>query len=253
VRSIPKPRRVQTAWAYPQPLGLLGNLGFSDISGFQHVKIEDFVGAERVGKSFAYRFRGRRGWVREKPAWADAVPYRAAELREAVVRGGARIWITEGEADADALVKLGEVATTSHRGAEGWTPAMAEWFLASWWPASVRIVADADPTGAYVAARTYGLLRDVGVPAGRLRVALPAVSVLGADVRDHLAAGFGLRDFEPVDIRELQAYAARTFGAVGTPRGGSGPHGAGEDGGRVDTKELEKALSNGWKRNRGTE
>lgn len=237
MRSIAK----RTVWRYPKPLGLLGNLGFSNADGFDHFKVETFEDGERVDKTFGYRFRwrGRGRWVKEKPEWADAVPYRAEELRAAVAVGGARIWVTEGEADADAFRARGEVATTSHRGAEGWTPKMAQWFLASWWPKRVTIVLDADPTGAYVAARTWGLLRDVGVPPGRLAVVLGASTGLGADARDHFAAGYGLGDFVSVDIEEVRKYVAENFAAVGTARGGSAPHGV------VDPGEAK--LLAGWK------
>jgi hypothetical protein len=219
LRSIAK----RTIWRYPRPRGLLGNLGFDARSGFQHVKIETFEGSRRVDKTFGYRHRAGGRWVAEKPEWADAVPYRAEELRSAVAYGGARIWVTEGEADADALVGLGEVATSSHRGAEGWTPKMAKWFFASWWPREVVVVADRDPTGAYCAARTVGLLRDVGVPIGRLRVARAAVDGFGVDTRDHLAAGYGIEDFVTLDIDEVLAYVARNASVIGTRAGGSGP------------------------------
>lgn len=235
MRSIAR----RTIWRYPRPLGLLGNLGFDIKSGFQHVKVETFEGGSRVDKTFGYRFRAGGRWVREKPEWADAVPYRAEELRAAVVKGVTRIWITEGEADADALVELGEVATSSHRGAEGWTPKMAEWLLTSWWASSVVIVADRDPTGGYVAARTLGLLRDLGVPLGRLRVARTPVTAIGADTRDHLAAGYGPEDFVDVDIDELLAYVKKHMGAVGTWAGGSGP--------AVEVTEADKAAIKNWK------
>jgi hypothetical protein len=216
----------------------LGNLGFSSRDGFQHVKIETFEGSTRVDKTFGYRFRAGGRWVREKPEWADAVPYKAEELRAAVVDGGQRIWITEGEADADALAAIGEVATSSHRGAEGWTPAMVQWFYTSWWPREVVIIADADPTGAYCAAKTFRLLRDLGVPFGRLRVARAAVRGLGADTRDHLAAGYGVEDFRDVDIEELLKVVSRNAREVGGA-GGSGPRNS------VSVEDVKKLAE--WK------
>lgn len=234
MRSIAR----RTIWRYPRPRGLLGNLGFDASSGFQHVKVETFEGAERVDKTFGYRYRAGGRWIQEKPEWADAVPYRAEELRSAVIGDGC-IWVVEGEADADALAELGEVATSSHRGAEGWTPKMAQWFISSWWSYSVVIVADRDPTGGYVAARTLGLLRGLGVPLGRLRVARTPVTAIGADTRDHLAAGYGPEDFVDVDIDELLAYVKKHMGAVGTRAGGSGP--------AVEVTEADKAAIKNWK------
>lgn len=234
MRSIAR----RTIWRYPRPRGLLGNLGFDASSGFQHVKVETFEGAERVDKTFGYRYRAGGRWIREKPDWADAVPYRAEELRSAVV-GDGRIWITEGEADADALADLGEVATSSHRGAEGWTPKMAQWFISSWWSYSVVIVADRDPTGAYVAAKTFGLLRDVGVPERRLAIVLAAPTGLGADARDHFAAGYGLDDFVPRPIEQIKDYVSRHFAEVGSARGGSAPHNT------ITEEEVEQLA--GWK------
>jgi hypothetical protein len=241
-----------TGWRYPRPLGLLGNLGFDEAGGFEHTKIEEFADrkrTERVDKSFRYRYRplpSKRPswWIWEKPAWADAVPYRAQELRTAVVQGGAQIWVTEGEADTDALVELGEVATSSHRGSAGFAPAMAEWFAMSWYPKRVTIVADRDLAGASCALTTYDAVRE-HVPAHILRIVATPLSRAGADVRDHLAAGFGLRDFEPVDIQELRAYADANRTDLGTRAAGSGPY----------TTELQEAIdgAGGWKPRRAGE
>lgn len=79
-------------------------------------------------------------------AWTMAgvrlVPYRLPEVLAAIKRGK-RIYIVEGEKDADALTALGLTATTSPAGAGKWRDDFAEYFEG----AEVVVIADRDEPG----------------------------------------------------------------------------------------------------------
>jgi DNA primase len=64
-------------------------------------------------------------WVRGKPE-GSKIPYRLHELIAAPI--AAKVHITEGEKDADALAKLGFVSTTNSEGAGNWANDLNEYF-----------------------------------------------------------------------------------------------------------------------------
>lgn len=116
----------------------------------------------------------------------DGLPYRLAEARMAM-RGvlTPNLWVVEGEKDADRLRGLGYTATCNAGGAGKWTQAHADHFRAL--RPDVVIVADCDDAGwkhAEHVSRTFvGLARSV-------EVRRAAVKRKGADLSDHLDAGF---------------------------------------------------------------
>lgn len=143
---------------------------------------------------------GRGGWV-----WGlgdtARVLYRLPEVLVAV-REGKRIWVTEGEKDADALRAAGEVATTAAQGASSpWLESYTEPLQGA---KAVRVVADADPPGWARAKAVRDALEAAGVPVAVLRAAE------GKDAADHLEAGRGVDDFVEVAAAELDELAGPT-------------------------------------------
>ncbi|MEU6036909.1 hypothetical protein ABZ801_16020 [Actinomadura sp. NPDC047616] len=140
-------------------------------------------------KSFAqYRPDGRKGikGVRR-------VLYRLPDVL-AAVQAGRRVWVVEGEKDADRLAQLGEVATCNSGGTGNpWPAEFAEWFRG----ADVVIVADNDDAGRKHARHVRDLLAPVAKSVSVVRAAIEREK---ADVSDHLAAGHDLAELVPVDL-----------------------------------------------------
>ncbi|KAB1662926.1 AAA family ATPase [Pseudoclavibacter sp. CFCC 13611] len=106
------------------------------------------------------------------------------------VKAGRRIWVCEGEKDADVLRSLGEVATTAPQGAPSWAKAD---YTPLAHALEVIIAADDDEAGK---ARATGLFAHLQqVCDGTVRVVLPAE---GKDIADHVMAGHG-----PDELREV--------------------------------------------------
>lgn len=135
------------------------------------------------GKTFA-QFR----WADEEwePGLGDVEPvlYRLHEV-VAAAEHGRRVYITEGEKDADALRELGVTATTNPGGAGKWRDEYSEALVGA---SSVVIVRDRDAIGWRHALDIERSLRAAGIPVRHRR---PRT---GKDVSDHLAAGLGLRE-----------------------------------------------------------
>lgn len=136
-------------------------------------------------------FRQRRpqgdGW-----AWnlkgVRRVLYRLPRVREAV-RDRRRVFVVEGEKDVHAHEEAGEIATCNPGGAGKWR----DEYSAALAGASVVVVADQDEPGRRHAEQVAA---SVGVNAREVRVVKPRS---GKDAADHLAAGFGPDEFEPVE------------------------------------------------------
>lgn len=126
------------------------------------------------------------------------VIYHLPEVVQAI-RDGRRIWVTEGEKDADRLRSLGEVATSAPMGAGSWLKEYARYFRGA---AEVIIVVDCDEPGLEHAGQVYA---DVVKFASKVRAVCTPVNVKGADASDHLDYGLGLDDFEPVFFEEVEA------------------------------------------------
>lgn len=138
-------------------------------------------------KTFRQRRPDGNGWTWNLQGVERAL-YRLPEVTAAVANGTA-IFVTEGEKDAEALERLGEVATCNAGGAGKWKPCYAETLAGA---AHVVIVADRDQPG-------YRHARDVaGSLAGKV-ARLEVVHALdGKDAADHLAAGHAPEDFEVI-------------------------------------------------------
>lgn len=141
-------------------------------------------------------------WAYKKPAVADSLIYR---LPLVLANPDARLVLTEGERDADALLRKGRLASSHHGGAGKFTEAMAESLASHKGP--IVLIADNDPAGAYDVCRRYDLLRAVGIPAKRLAVREVVPTHKGADLRDHIEAGYRLRDLRVADLDRLREIA----------------------------------------------
>jgi hypothetical protein len=138
-----------------------------------------------IPKGFAVkRPDGRGGWL-----WGIGPARRVLYNLPAIVAATPvvdAIWVVEGEADADALAAIGEIATCNYDGARG-----------EWWPEysralaghDVLIVADRDAEGRAHARKVDAALDGVA----RSRWIVEAR--WGKDARDHLGRGYGICDF----------------------------------------------------------
>jgi hypothetical protein len=125
---------------------------------------------------------------------APVLPYRLQDVERALA-AGETIHIVDGEKDADAIAAAGGVATCCAR-AQGWTLELAEQLTGA---RRIRIVADRDGgTGARQAREVAKLLVDAGAIASSDIELVQARE--GKDAHDHLAAGFGLDELEPLTV-----------------------------------------------------
>lgn len=136
---------------------------------------------------------GHGGWIWNLQG-VPRVLYRLPELRAAIA-AKRRVWIVEGEKDADALRRRGTVATTNVGGAGKWRAEYSAEFAG----ARVVVVSDRDATGWDHAQRVVASLTD----AASVRVVGAAV---GKDISDHLAAGKTLADLVPLDADTVEAW-----------------------------------------------
>jgi replicative DNA helicase len=138
-------------------------------------------------KGFSQRVPdGTGGWTYSLNG-VRRVLYRLPELRFAR-DDGQPIYITEGEKDADAIVKAGYFATCSPQGAGKWQAEYAADLLGV---TQAIIVQDKDEPGYLHAVDVAKSLEAVGIP---YRV---VEAITGKDAYDHLAAGHGVDDFAP--------------------------------------------------------
>jgi hypothetical protein len=107
---------------------------YRDHLGGPHTRVEKW----RIsGKHAQYpqKFWSGGCWVDKKPSGWRKIPYRLPELLAALTKSTALdVHLPEGEKDAETLVKLGLIATTSSEGASNpkrpgnWTPELNKWF-----------------------------------------------------------------------------------------------------------------------------
>jgi hypothetical protein len=155
--------------------------------------------------------QGFRQWVPDatKPhgkAWKlpgsiRRVLYRLADVI-AAARAGKRIYIMEGEKDADRM-KMDfpdEVATTIAAGAgkSKWRPEFARYFKGA---SEVIIVADCDKTGLEYAGEVH---RSVSGVVPKVTVVCTPLMTEGADFSNHRDHGFGLDEFEIVPFEPIK-------------------------------------------------
>lgn len=138
-------------------------------------------------KRFAQRQPDGRGGWRWNLQGVDRPLYRLPQILAAVA-AGQRIWVVEGEKDADTLVREGHEATTNPLGAGKWR---SEHTAALAGADTVDIVADNDDAGIAHAHHVADAIR----PHVR-RVAIWHVPT-GKDISDWVAAGRRLTDLQP--------------------------------------------------------
>jgi len=129
--------------------------------------------------------------------------YKLAKVREAV-EAGRDVYIVEGEEDVRALESLGVVATTSPMGASNWAKVDYSPLIGV---SDVYVVQDLDDPGRARGAGLAAHLRKIGAKLGG--VLSPK---MGNDAADHVAAGFGLGDFVPVDLKPVTSERQREPG-----------------------------------------
>jgi hypothetical protein len=115
------------------------------------------------------------------------IPYRLPDLL-AAVGDGLKVYLVEGEKDADNLWSVGAPATCNAGGAGKWTSEHAKYLSG----AHVVIIRDRDQPGHDHAALARESL--AGVAASVVIVEARQ----GKDASDHLDAGYGVNDFVPV-------------------------------------------------------
>jgi AAA domain len=154
----------------------------------------------------------KSGW-RWKLDGTRRVLYRLPEVI-AAVSAGQPIYIPEGEKDVDRLRREGLVATCSPGGAGKWSDSYAQTLAG----ARVIVIADRDPPG-YAHARR--IARSLDAVDAEVTLRQPAVDLAGADVSDHLAAGHGIDELEPLPIDAgalaLRVVSIAEFAAVDEP------------------------------------
>ena len=145
---------------------------------YQVIRIDD-----RTGKTYRQR---RIDETTGQPAWGmagvTALPYRLHELAASTQP----VFICEGEKAADAVAKLGLIATTNHGGATKWWPSLTDWFRGR----QVIILPDNDEPGERHARTVADSL--VGTAKSIRILRLPGLPKKG-DVVDWLICG-GTRD-----------------------------------------------------------
>lgn len=201
-----------------------------------------------------------RGWIPEAPADAGEYLYRLPELWEAFCADAPEIAWTEGESDADAVVRAvpGLPVTSHHGGAGKATQGQLDWFRG--YEGMVLVCVDNDDPGAMCAIRRLDGLRALGVAAVLVG---PAV---GKDVRDHLEAGYAWAQMAPLNEDAIRVRAAECtpesmyragydedykwlIRNIGTHGEGWRPilHSTGKPKGIERTTASEKLLGRGWR------
>jgi 5S rRNA maturation endonuclease (ribonuclease M5) len=151
-------------------------------------------GVKRTASKDFYQLHpnGNGGWAKGRDN-ARLVLYRLPQVRAAVA-DGRRIFIVEGEKDADALDAAGEVATTSPMGAKNWNhkDARPSYAASLAGARDVIVVADKDENG-------HAYAREIVLSLhGKTEHAPMLVEAReGKDASDHLAAGYTPDEFAP--------------------------------------------------------
>ena len=154
-------------------------------------------------KDFRPRHLDERGkWKRGLPATVPRYLYRLPDVIRAVDAGD-RVWIVEGEKDVATLEALDQVATTAIGGAGS----IGEWSKGTYTKAlrgaEVAIIQDIDPEDDPKGQKLARAIYEAVLPVARsVRIYQSRTRERGGDVTDHVAAGHGLQDLEPVWPRD---------------------------------------------------
>lgn len=162
-----------------------------------------FQVARTPGKEFPCRrpnSDSASGW-RWNMKDVERVLYHLPEVLAAAA-AGETVFVVEGEKDADRLRKLGLVATCNPGGAGKWRPEYA----LSLRGARVVVIADRDPNkqGAQHARKVAASLHGIALSVLVMQ-ADPSIEKKGADVSDHLDAGFTMEQLVPLELEAVDA------------------------------------------------
>lgn len=130
---------------------------------------------------------------------ASSILYRLPEVIDAV-SDGQTIYLVEGEKDVKALESLGVIGTTAPMGASNF----AKVDVSPLTGAPVVVVVDRDAAGDHWASDVNDRLAGVASSVAFVR------AKAGKDAADHVAAGYGVGEFEPYVAAPVTAQDART-------------------------------------------
>lgn len=188
-------RRIKTAhWDYHDASGVI-------VGRVVRFDVIDADTGEIVGKTFAQQSPDASGGWRSGLGGAQLPLYRLASVREAISGGVDRIYVCEGERDADTVVSLGGVATTNAGGAGRWREDHTESLAGARF---VVVVADNDEPGLRHARTVAASLARAGIAAVVVKPSGPA-----KDLTEHVAAGGALDDLEVVEDAQDEAQDAQ--------------------------------------------
>lgn len=129
--------------------------------------------------------------------------YRLAEVKQAIANG-TTIYIVEGEKDVHALEAIGVVATCSPMGAGKWHKADPSPLHG----ANIVVVADKDEPGEKHANDVFNSLT------GKAQSIRIVRAKAGKDSADHIAAGYGVEDFDDHQTGDTRESGPRPWQAV---------------------------------------
>lgn len=184
------------------PFKIVAEYPYTDEAGvelFQCLRLDPkdfrqrhFVPGAPPADKKVFVYKGVSGWWNWSLSGVRLVLYRLPAIVEAIA-AGREVWLCEGEKDVAAHVAREVDATCNPMGAGKWK---AE-YTAQLRGARVCMVIDRDLAGWEHAMKVLKELRDAGVG---LRAVLPGD---GKDSFDHYAAGRGMDEWEPVDIKDV--------------------------------------------------
>ncbi|WP_019629595.1 AAA family ATPase [Actinomadura atramentaria] len=173
-----------------------------------------FMKRRKPGKDFTILHYTEGGLA---PGLGDArkVLYNLPQVRRAVA-AGETVYIVEGEKDVESARKMGQVATTNHEGASKdsqstkWLPEYTQQLAG----VHAVIIADHDEAGLAHARAVYKALKPV---AASLKVVRGRATGKGADLTDHLEAGYGFDQLKEISVEphlNWSSFLATDFGEV---------------------------------------
>lgn len=145
------------------------------------------------GRTVRRYYEGGKKKFAQSGAGQAATLYRLLQLA-AVEPGSCVVHLVEGEKDVHAIEAIGGVATTAPQGARSFHKADVSPLESHY----VAVIVDRDETGQIWAQQVAAKLHNV---AKRVRF---YQAKEGKDAADHIAAGFGLDDFERIEIEPLK-------------------------------------------------
>jgi hypothetical protein len=176
-----------------EKLQLTATYNYTDEYGtllFQKLRYVDEMGR----KTFRQRKPDGRGGWDYKLGDTPKVLYNLPAVRKAA-EANERVYVVEGEKDADALISRGYTATTMPGGAGKWLPIHTEALAGS----KVEVIADNDDPGRQHAWKVVGLLEEAGIPVRVWR------TPQGKDIAEFLSNDGNLKEVVPLEaLTEMQ-------------------------------------------------